>query len=123
MIKLDFLLVCDQAFFSEPDKKLNIIGVFDTVNVPGLPAALPKMSVVAKFYMDRGNYNETMAIRKNGSEIIKISNSIDKKESGKHQIIHNLLNTIFKEAGEHIIEMSIDDNIIASTALDVKVIQ
>lgn len=46
--KLNFLHLCDSAFFSQ-EGKLNIIGIFDLINIKEVPGILNKAVLVGNF--------------------------------------------------------------------------
>ena len=120
-VKLNFIILCDNAFFAEPDKKLNIMGSFDTINSSGFPAIHPRMSVVISVdNIEQGNHIEILKITKDNLEIINTKTNFSKSESGRHQFIHNLLNVKFPQEGKYNVEVFIDDQFIGSTAMNTK---
>ncbi len=47
--KLNFALICDEAFLTAGSQKLNVIGIFSKIFTIKLPAMHPKLAVVANF--------------------------------------------------------------------------
>ena len=116
-LKLDFAIICDNAFL-DANGKLNINGVFDTIKSTGFPAAHKNMSIVIKMKMPEGLYNEIVKIKRNGSDIVSTPETkIKKDKSGTHQFIHHFINTIFPEAGDYAVEIQINGNLIETSKL------
>ncbi len=120
MVKLNFIIVCDKAYLSEETGKLNIEGIFDTINSPSYPAIHPSMSVVVGIKVDETTNTEKIVMKKDGREILSTPNKeITKVVSGKHRFIHNLLKVAFVETGKYVIEVYINDGCVGSTEINV----
>jgi len=50
--KLNFAVLCDDAFTSEGSKKLNIVGIFQRIFAAKLPIVHPRLAVVANFNIE-----------------------------------------------------------------------
>lgn len=124
MPKLNFIIICDNAFFGEEDKKLNIEGVFDTIYSRDFPTIHKKMSVVSSFDdMESGNHAETIIIERNSSEIARFDHQFSKSEPGKHKIINNLLNVGFQDEGEYNVKILLDGQLMGSEKLTIQTIR
>ena len=122
-IKLKFIIVCDKAEIGE-NNKLDIKGVFDTINAVDFPTIHKFMSVVASVELNRGEYREELKIKGiNGPEITLATTDIVKEENGSHRFIHNLLDINFLVAGIYAFNVYIDNVLIGSTKLILKKIQ
>ena len=113
-IKINFLHICENAFFSQ-DKKLNIIGIFDQINVEGLPALHPKFSIAI-------NVSGTVYDKKKVLEIISPSNKAiispemesEKLENKpKANMVINIVGLQFDEEGNYKIILKINDIIVS----------
>lgn len=120
MTKLDFIIVCDKAYIAEQNGKLNIEGVFDTINSPSYPAIHPSMSVVVGIKVDKTTNTEKIVMKKDGNTILSVPDKkVNKVLSGKHRFIHNLLNVAFPEAGKYVIEVYVNNELIGLTEINV----
>ena len=122
-IKLNFIIACDRADL-EKNNKLNIMGVFDTINAVDFPAIHKFMSVVVSVKLNKGEYREELRIKDiNGQETTLATTNIVKEQIGLHRFIHNLSNTPFLAAGNYSFNVYINDELIGSTELILKKIQ
>jgi len=108
-VDLKFILTCDNAFFSEREKKLNIIGVFDIINTIGFPAVHPNMSIVVSCNVNAGNHEEFIIMKKNNYTFLKDGVKFNKIIEGNHQIIHNIRNLMINSEDDIVIEVYVDN--------------
>ncbi len=103
MLKINFLHICEYAFFSE-DKKLNIIGIFNGISTKGFPAGHPRFSIVINFYGDvpeSGLSLEILLPNKNLLISIPINKKSDWDGEKNTNLVFNLLNTVFAVEGNY----------------------
>jgi len=118
MTKLNFIIVCDRAYITEPYGKLNIEGVFDTINSPSYPAIHPSMSVVVGVEVGEGRIAEKIILKKDGAQILNIPQTeINKLKPGKHRFIHNLLNVELTSEGKYTIEVYVNEALIGNAEI------
>lgn len=119
-IKLNFIIVCDNALL-DSNGKLNITGVFDTIGARGFPAVHNKMSIVVNMDMPEGIYIEVLKIKKGDLEITNTPQiEIKKDRPGRHQFIHHFVNTRFPEEGDYSVEVYINENLVVTTKLSLQ---
>ncbi|HVV15464.1 MAG TPA: hypothetical protein VHD55_03650 [Candidatus Paceibacterota bacterium] len=122
-MKPNFILLCDSAEISENDKKLNIRGVFDSINVPGFPAIHSSMCIVVNIEIpaDQQNkqYMESFRISCEGKEIGRDSTTFEPKNF-RHQFIHRLQGFPVEKEGRYDVEILIGEKTVASSYFTVK---
>lgn len=109
MVKLDFVIICDNAFITEGTGALNIIGTFDRIVANEFPAVHPKFVIVTRITGDVGIYNQIIVIKNKitGEELAKLSRQLEIKKR-KAQFLGNFINTVFKSPGEYEINVYIE---------------
>jgi len=122
-MKLLYALLCDQAFLSI-DRKVNIIGVFETINAQSFPVNHSKFTLVGSIVASSEKFNLAVDII---SEKTKLSILKDSQErlvnlpssEGKRNFnfIIEVLNTVFPEAGNYSVAVQIDGKTISSQNL------
>lgn len=122
-MKLLYALLCDQAFLSI-DRKVNIIGVFETINAQSFPVNHNKFTLVGSIAASSEKFKLAVDII---SEKTKLSILKDVQEravnlpssEGKRNFnfIIEILNTVFPEAGNYSVEVQIDGKTISSQNL------
>ncbi len=113
--KLNFLIICENAFLSDESKNLNLINVFDTIIADNFPIKYPgKFSIVAKLETTDVDHKIKLTIQ-NSQE--KITETLAEFKGGKHQWINNFFNLTFKTDGIYTIALSLDGRAIGSTTL------
>lgn len=112
MVKLNFVILCNDAFITRGTNSLNIIGIFDRIGVEKLPAKHGKFVVVTNISGDVGKYDQVIIVKNviKKEEIAKLSVQLEIKEKGgKAQFIGNFLNVEFYDMGKYIIEVYINN--------------
>src|SRR5690349_13528559 len=113
--EVNFLHVCDSAFFSE-DKKLNVIGVFGRVTTEGFPAANPRFSIVVNLTGDLSNVVRKLEmVSPSGGTVATIiapAKPLGIGDQKSTNWIVNLIGIIFPEPGSYKILVKIDDTVI-----------
>ena len=111
--KIDFAVVCDDAFFSEESKKLNIIGLYQKVIAGQVPALHPKLTAVAAFEPIEKDqkFNLKARILKKGetNAIVELAGDIQLRENNKFQAILSFSLIKFESYGEYYCEVFLDD--------------
>lgn len=118
--KLNFAHLCDYAFFSDMGK-LNIMGIFKSINAQKFPAVHPQMFVVTNISIEKGKSYEGK---------IKLKKKSDGKQIGEPIIINFSLpfsggdlkaeisfigqvnGVSFDEAGEYFFEIYVGETLI-----------
>ena len=108
-MNLKFAIVCDNAF-TDPEGRLNIIQVFDTIFAPNFPAIHPRLSIVTSYSLDKGDnkteeYKQLLKIvnTKTGKEMFKLERAI-KPNAGRDsyvQYIANIVGVTFPNEGRY----------------------
>jgi len=115
MSKLNYLHICENAFLSEGNRNLNLIGIFDTINTMGFPAMQPRFAIVANLTADTNTkHKTTLLIKKGDKNLFELNVNF---EGVKHQIIQNFLNFPFPEQGSYEVIISLDDITLGSTTI------
>jgi hypothetical protein len=122
-MKLLYAMLCDNAFLSI-DRKVNIIGVFETINAPSFPVQHPKFVLVGAIEPSKDNFKMAINIveKKTGTSVINQNQerqmSLPKERQGKNfNFIIEILNTTFPASGDYEVQVAIDGKIIGSTSL------
>ena len=113
-VKLNFIIVCDNAFVAQGSNFLNIIGIFDRVSAEKFPAVHPRIIVVTNLTGEVGEYNQIITLKNKltGEKLAELSGKININVIGqKAQFIGNFFNLVFPSAGEYIFEVSINNQI------------
>jgi hypothetical protein len=111
-IKLNFVIVCDNAFIAQGTNSLNIIGIFDRINTQKFPAVHPRLVIVTNISGEPGEYIQLIVIKNKitGNKIAELSGKlIINKEGQKAQFLGNFFNLVFPLSGEYIVEAYIND--------------
>jgi hypothetical protein len=122
--KINFLHVCENAFFSD-DKKLNIIGIFEIINAPGFPAIHPRFSIVLNFSGDIAKSTPFFIILSpDGSkELVKVQinkNTFPNQDLKKNNnLILNFMGFSFQTSGKYRLILKVDDQIISAERDDI----
>ena len=105
MTKLNYLHICDMAFITADSGNLNVIGVFENISAQKFPAIHPRFSVALEIEAEEGLHTISLTMKKGDKEISKIEKTFSGR---KHRWIHNFVGFKFDEAGEYVIEVSVD---------------
>ena len=107
-LTIDIFVLCDQALVSQ-EQKLSIVGIFDQFFVANLPAAWPKMYLVA---VVRGDAGEEYPITLKLTPPQKVDNEFPPKEfkiklgqNGKANVMTELVNFPLQVVGVHKIQL------------------
>ena len=109
-VKLNFVILCNDAFVAKDTNSLNIIGIFDLIKAGSFPAVYPKFCVVTTASGNPGEYDQVIIIKdkKNGDEIAKLSGKLKINKPGqKAQYIGTFLSVVFPHKGEYVVEVEI----------------
>lgn len=116
-MKLIYTLLCDYAFLSI-DRKVNIIGVFETINAAKFPVTHPKFVIVGSIAPSKRNFKMALNIvdRKSHDSILgdiheREVNLPSEKEQNFNFIVE-VINTNFPAPGEYVVEIKIDGKVI-----------
>jgi len=118
-IKINFLHICENAFFAE-DKKLNIIGIFQLINANGFPAFHPQFSiafnVVGEIY---GKGKKIEIISPNGVSIVSSEmENLRLEDKPEANLVVNFVGVVFPEPGAYKVIFKVDDKTISSDRQD-----
>lgn len=114
MIKLNFVIICENAVIDEKTKNLSLFGIFDSIGTRGFPAIYSKFNIVTHYIGDRSTYEQTIVIkhRESQEEIARLSTHFNIAISGgRARIIGNFLNINFQRGGEYEVEILIDGHV------------
>lgn len=116
--KLNYIIICENAFLSDITKNLNLINAFDTINANAFPILFPRFSVVVNATTaNAGNHEAILDLTKNGT----ILNQIKMTFTGeKFQAIQNFIGFKFTEEGQYVFDVKLDGQSIGSTTLLLK---
>jgi cold shock CspA family protein len=118
MAKLNFILLCENAFVTEGTKNLNLIGIFDTIQAEGFPALRDNLVVVYSIEADKeGEHEIELRMKYKDNQLFSMKHQFNKKSI---QNIANILSFIFQEPGEYKVEVFIDNEPIGEKILTVK---
>jgi hypothetical protein len=121
-MKLLYTLLCDNAFLSI-DRKVNIIGVFETINAQKFPVTHPKFVIVGSIAPSKKEFKMSLNIidKKTKTAILGDMHERDVKlPEGKGQsfnFIVEVINTNFAHPGEYTVEIKIDGKILGEIPL------
>jgi hypothetical protein len=110
-VKLNYVIIADNAFFSQENNTLNIIGIFDKIAVENFPALHSKLSIVTSCTGPVGTYQQKLILKSSDGtgpamELkgeIKILN-----EGQKAQLIANITAIPLLSKGEYRVNVEID---------------
>jgi hypothetical protein len=117
-MKLLYALLCDSAFLSI-DKKVNIIGVFETISAAKFPVTHPKFVIVGSIEPDKRDFKMSVNIVSEKGKTPVLGNiqerEVNLPENAKNQnfnFIIEVVNANFSESGNYKVEISIDNKVI-----------
>lgn len=123
-MKLLYTLLCDAAFLSI-DRKVNIIGVFETINAQKFPVTHPKFVIVGSIAPSKKNFKMSLNIveKSSGESVIRDVHerevSLPEEKNQNFNFIVEVINTNFPKAGEYNVEIKIDSKVIGAIPLRV----
>ena len=112
MVKLNFVILCENAFIAQGTNSLNIIGIFDKIEARKFPAVHPKFIIVTNVSGDPGEYDQLIVIKNKttGEKVAELPGKLKIHEpKQKAQFIGGFLNIKFSNTGEYSIEIYIDN--------------
>ncbi len=122
-VNLNYIHVCDTAFFSEMGK-LNIIGIFKKIFAKKCPATHPIFSVVASFFITglEGNIKKKIALFDEGNnqigDCVEFNLDISKKQDEINSV-STFANMTFPKFGKYNIKVFLNDNLVAACPIEV----
>ena len=124
-MKLLYALLCDNAFLSI-DRKVNIIGVFETINAARFPVTHPKFVIVGSIAPDKKNFKMSINIVEQESGQLVLGDIQERevslpKEGGGHNFnfIVEVINSNFAKPGNYLVKISIDGEVIGEIPLKI----
>ncbi|MBU0999194.1 hypothetical protein KKG24_02705 [Patescibacteria group bacterium] len=120
-MKLNFIHVCDTAFLSQ-DNKLNIIGIFEAILTPSLPAVHSRLTIVANIEGSLGMHDFDIAIldpadKKIGVLSGKFNLDAVRKKFG---IINTINNLQLTSEGVYSVILSVDSRKLGETNFEIR---
>ena len=113
-IKLNFVIICDNAIIAEGTKSLYILGIFDSVFTKNFPAIHGKLVVVVNAEGDVGDYPIKIKIKNknSGNLIAEVPGSLKIAGEGRRaQFMGSIINMAIREEGEHLVEVYINNEL------------
>lgn len=111
-------LLCDHAFLSL-DKKVNIIGVFETINAHKFPITHPKFVIVGSIAPTKSKFKMKLNITGKDAKNPILGDikerEVNLPETEKKQnfnFIVEVINANFASAGEYTVEILIDEKVV-----------
>ena len=124
-MKLSYALVADHAFLSI-DKKVNIIGVFETINAANFPLVHPKFVVVGSIEPSKQVFKMAINIADatTGKKVIENNTESEIKlpaeqATNNFNFIIEILNIAFQAAGNYKVEIVVDGQKLGEIPLKV----
>ena len=123
-MKLVYVLLADHAFLSI-DKKVNIIGVFETINAAKFPITHPKFVVIGSIIPSKNNFK--MSVTLSDEKGKSLLNNINEKEinlppqvaNKNFNFIIEMINPSFPKPGEYKVGINVDGEKIGEQSLKV----
>ena len=121
-MKLLYVLLADHAFLSI-DKKVNIIGIFETINAAKFPITHPKFVVIGSIVPSKSNFK--MSITLSDDKGKSLMNNVNEKEinlppqalSKTFNFIIEIINPSFPKPGEYKVGINVDGEKIGEKSL------
>ncbi len=116
------MLICDHAIREEGSGKISLIGIFEQIHVPSLPAGHASLSVYAKVTDAQGEYDlsldlvrlEDLMVIGHGEAHATVANRLAPME-----FLFNLAWLLFERAGEYEFRLSANGRYVASKSFRV----
>ena len=118
-MKILSLLLAEKVNFESTTKKLDIVGIFNTISALGFPAKHKELVVIVVAEGgEKKSHEFLIEITKNGNPIAKNTDNVltDKR----HYYISRFKDIIFREEGIYVISAKIDNQKELSTNLYLK---
>ena len=111
MIKQNFVIICESAIIEKDSNNLYLLGIFENIITPKLPAIHPKFAVVTSFEGGSDEYDHKIVIRhEDGSEAAKLEGKIKFSENQKAQYIGRFIGFPFTKPGKYTFEIYLNEN-------------
>jgi len=128
-LRIEVFVLCEAA--QEFDGRLNLLGTFETVQVPDVPLVLPGLSAAIRmrFWPEEAGWHQCI-LRIIGNDGGFVAQDVETEfvTSGAEQngcqtvnLIVRFQNIAFHDAGEYSLELYLDENLEASLPLRVTV--
>ena len=124
-MKLLYVLLCDNAFLSI-DRKVNIIGVFETINAVKFPITHPKFVIVGSIAPSKKNFKMSINVADQESgqpvlgDIQEREVNLPKEGGGQNfNFIVEVVNANFAKPGNYTVKITIDKETIGEILLKV----
>jgi hypothetical protein len=112
---IQFAHICEYARI-DPSGSLSIIGIFDTIQIPGLPANFPFIHVVSSLAGQRGEkfHFATRLCSPDGAvmQAAPVSDVAINQDEGSVKQINGYLGLQFPKAGVYTFEFLIDQTVV-----------
>ncbi len=125
---IDLALTADAATI-DGSGKLNLLGVFDQISVQKFPARHGRLALVLRFLggaADIGGHRIGIRLSSpGGEELVSLTGEMDIRGGGNIQTgirvphVINLDGLVFKEAGVHTFDLTVDGNHCATLPLSI----
>ncbi len=123
-MKLNYALLCDQAFLSI-DRKVNIIGVFETINAPTFPVVHPKFTLVGSMEPSKDKFKLAVDIVGDSGKSI-LSEKQEREvsipsgnQTRSFNFIIDILNTNFSQMGSYKVQIIVDGDVVSDLPISV----
>ncbi len=114
-MKTNFLFVCDSV---KNDSKLNVEGIFDSVNSTNFPAIHPEMAIVVNIEVpaeeQNKSYVEAFRILLDGKVVVEDSATFNPLKA-RHQFFHRIQGLLLEKPGRYDVEISVGGKKIGET--------
>lgn len=113
--EINFAHLCDMAFLSNTGK-LNIIGIFENINIRKVPFKYSRITLVMNLALEKGKHSFKLRIAKvdTNTELAKIEGEINSHHGGPAGVINEFIDLVFNETGAYQAEIWIDNEPIKS---------
>ena len=117
--KINFIIVCNQAFISARTNNLNLIGIFSQITSQYFPTHHPRFSLVINFDTDSaGNHIlKTKILGPNGDKVGQAELPLNILSSPV-QVISTFENMVFQSPGRYEIRLSVNGKRLGSQTID-----
>lgn len=119
-MKCNYLLVCEQAAVTQ-DNKMVIHGVFHNLNGPAVPLYHHQMFIVFELtdYAEDEDRSVVLAIvdETSGERTVVTEQVVESNGKERFTGMVQMVATIFKNFGNHRVELSVGGKVIASTVV------
>ena len=121
-MKLLYALLCDNAFLSI-DRKVNIIGVFETINAQKFPVTHPKFVIVGSITPSKKEFKMSLNIIDKKTKLPVIGDiherevKLPEDKDQNFNFIVEVINTNLAHPGEYTVEIKIDGKVVGDIPL------